>query len=90
MNKLDIQSEPFTPYGNMSADGIIKQLGSPTLQKTRVLIRETVQNSDDARHRGDAARLPSYRIHLRTLNEIQSAFLNQDEWTRTPALSLPY
>ena len=59
MTKLDIQSEPFAPFGNMSANGIIKQLGSPTLQKTRVLVRETVQNSDDARHRGDDALLPS-------------------------------
>lgn len=45
---LDRESEPYSRYGNISADGIQRLLGTPHLNALQILIRETVQNSWDA------------------------------------------
>ncbi len=57
-------SEPYSRYGNISADGVSKLLGAPNLDQLQTVIRETVQNSWDAREEG---KIPEYRIRLRTL-----------------------
>lgn len=49
MKSLDLQSERFEPTGNLVADGALNQLGRPDLNPLTVLVRETVQNSWDAR-----------------------------------------
>ena len=48
LKPLDRESEPYSQYGNMSADGIQRLLGAPNLNALQILIRETVQNSWDA------------------------------------------
>lgn len=42
-------SQPFAPEGSAAAEGIVKQLGKPTLDPLTVLVREAAQNSWDAR-----------------------------------------
>ncbi len=49
MKALDLFSEPFSPNGNVSSEGVINQLGRPDLDIHTLLVRETVQNSWDAR-----------------------------------------
>ena len=66
---LDLYSEKYSPHGNMSAEGIRKSLGSPTFEKCRILVRETVQNSDDARFHDQPNNIPTCRFELRTLSK---------------------
>lgn len=42
-------SQPFAPEGSAAAEGIVKQLGRPSLDPLAVLVREAAQNSWDAR-----------------------------------------
>lgn len=42
-------SQPFPPDGGVASEGIRRQLGTPTLDPLTVLVRETAQNSWDAR-----------------------------------------
>lgn len=46
---LHLDSEKVSPNGNVTSKGIINQLGRPSLDLLAVLVRETVQNSWDAR-----------------------------------------
>lgn len=49
MRNLDLQSERYQPTGSISADGVKNQLGRPRIDRLTLLVRETVQNSWDAR-----------------------------------------
>src|SRR5262245_26930064 len=49
MNPLDLQSERFGATGNLVASGALNQLGRPALDPLSILLRETAQNSWDAR-----------------------------------------
>jgi hypothetical protein len=49
MRPLGLYSERFSPNGNVTAEGVINQLGRPDLDIHSLLIREAVQNSWDAR-----------------------------------------
>jgi hypothetical protein len=49
MQPFSLFSEEYTPHGNVAAEGILNQLGRPGLDLLTLLIRETVQNSRDAR-----------------------------------------
>ena len=49
MKPLDLYSEPFSPTGNVTSEGVINPLGRPALDPFSLLIRETVANSWDAR-----------------------------------------
>ena len=51
MRRLDLYSEPFSPNGNVTSEGVLNQLGRPDLDIHSLLVRETVQNSWDARER---------------------------------------
>lgn len=42
-------SEPFGPNGGVTGDGIRNQLGRPKLNNFEILVRESIQNSWDAR-----------------------------------------
>lgn len=74
MPTLTLQSEKYGPYGSMSADGVQQLLGQPNLEPLEVLVRETVQNSWDARLPDTA---PKYSIELRTLTETQADALRK-------------
>src|SRR5439155_23069580 len=43
-------SEPFRPTGGVAAHGVINALGRPELDFLELFVRETVQNSWDARN----------------------------------------
>lgn len=47
--KLDIQSEQFPPTGGIGGEGATRALGRPHLSRLEVLVRESIQNSLDAR-----------------------------------------
>ena len=49
MTALELYSEPFNPTGNVASEGIQNTLGRPTMDLLTMLVRETVQNSWDAR-----------------------------------------
>lgn len=49
MIPLDLQSEQYSATGNVASEGVLNQLGRPNLDMLTVLVRETVQNSWDAR-----------------------------------------
>ena len=49
IDPLELHSERFSETGNQAARGIRNQLGRPSLSQLVILIRESVQNSWDAR-----------------------------------------
>lgn len=57
-------SEPYSDYGNLSGRGARRLLGAPAADSLLTAIRESVQNSWDARLEGE---VPHYRVGLRTL-----------------------
>lgn len=48
MKRLGLQSEQYSPSGNMAADGFKKLLGAPSMDLLHTMIREAIQNSCDA------------------------------------------
>ena len=70
---LDLQCETFSPLGNISGRGIQKILGTPNLDRLRLVIRETVQNTWDARLRDGEA--PRYCAGIRSLDTAQRELL---------------
>lgn len=59
-------SQPFPPTGAIASEGIRNQLGRPPVDPLTVFVRETAQNSWDARLR-DAPVPTTYRLHLTTV-----------------------
>lgn len=70
--KLDLFSERYPPTGMISGEGFSRVLGTPPIGPLSVLVRESVQNTWDARAEGQ---VPKFRLHLRTLDTSQSAAL---------------
>jgi len=79
---LALQSEPYSPLGNISASGIGKILGTPQHDRLRILVRETVQNVWDARHKGHGSL--EYHIRLRTLRPDEVAVLRNVVFAEIP------
>ena len=65
---LDLFSEPYSPSGNVAADGVKKLLGAPRLDLLQTLVRESVQNSCDAAKKGEG---PEVHFRLRRLSPEQ-------------------
>lgn len=64
---LDWIPEPLPPSGGLSAEGFTKLLGRPSLDPLTVLIRETAQNSWDAR---DGSNKPvKFSLHVSIIQE---------------------
>jgi hypothetical protein len=59
-------SQPFAPEGSAAAEGIVNQLGRPSLDPLTILIREAAQNSWDARNPIGAV---DFRVEIRALGE---------------------
>ena len=72
MIPLDHQPEAYSGLGNISGRGIGKILGTPKHDRLRIVIRETVQNTWDAR---SESHCPEYRIRLRRLHHDQADVL---------------
>lgn len=64
---LDWVPERFPPSGSLAAEGFSKLLGRPKLDPLTVLVRETAQNSWDARD--GSGRPVKFRIDGRTLTD---------------------
>ncbi|MGW2839857.1 hypothetical protein ACWCWD_18915 [Streptomyces sp. NPDC001493] len=58
-------SQPYPPEGASAAEGIRNQLGRPALDSLTILVRESAQNSWDARL--DSAQPVDYRLDLWTV-----------------------
>ncbi len=71
--KLYLDSEKVAPTGNVTSKGIMNQLGRPSLDILAVLVRETVQNSWDARASDHAP--VRFSMTGWTLNRTQQNFL---------------
>ncbi len=84
--RLALHSERFSPTGSTSSTGIRNQLGRPRLELLTVVVRETVQNSWDAR-------LPTegrinYLIGARTLEDRQRDGLTRSVFAELPPSGL--
>ncbi|MDX3662883.1 hypothetical protein PV646_36765 [Streptomyces sp. ID05-26A] len=65
MNNAAWYSQPFPPEGASAAEGIRNQLGRPELDLLTVLVRESAQNSWDARLPGQTV---DYRLDYQTVS----------------------
>jgi hypothetical protein len=70
---LSCFSEQYTAHGNVAAEGILNQLGRPGLDLLSILVRETVQNSWDARCPDETT--VRFTVEERRLAEVQLGFL---------------
>ncbi len=75
MTPLDLQSEQFSATGNVASEGVLNQLGRPSLDMIAVLVREAVQNSWDARL-ADSGNV-QFGMSGRTLTDEQMQLLRQ-------------
>lgn len=80
---LDHQPEEFSPTGNLASEGARNQLGRPDLHPLVLLVRETIQNSWDAK-RPDVDTV-SYSLHGWELDDAQRRHLRQTVFDRTQA-----
>lgn len=71
--RLQLHSERFPPTGTMAADGVGRLLGAPSLDRLETVIRETVQNSNDAALKDGGP--PVYLLRLRDLEEAERSAL---------------
>lgn len=62
--KIDLESEPYGPSGNIAAEGVLSLLGRPTTDQLNTCIRESVQNAWDAR---SSSSQPKCTIRVRSL-----------------------
>jgi hypothetical protein len=74
MNEPCWWSQPFPPDGAISSEGIRNQLGRPPVDPLTVFVRETAQNSWDARLPGVET---TYRLELTTVSP-----LHRPSWER--------
>ena len=72
---LTLHAECFKAAGGMTADGMKKLLGTPALSLLETVIRETVQNSWDARREDFGV---GYRIRPRELRPKELAVLEEE------------
>jgi hypothetical protein len=75
MTPLDLQSEQYSATGNVASEGVLNQLGRPNLDMLTVLVRETVQNSWDARITDNGT--VHFGMSGRTLTDEQMQLLKQ-------------
>lgn len=78
---LSLHAESFAAAGGMAADGMKKLLGTPTLSLLETVVRETVQNSWDARLAETGV---GYRIGLRELRPEEAAILRDQVFAQLP------
>ena len=72
--KVSRSSQPYSDYGDLSGTGARRLLGTPTTEPLETAIRESGQNSWDARLPGE---VPEYLVRLRTLTEEQTRYLRE-------------
>jgi hypothetical protein len=81
---LDLYSEPFQPVGNIDARAAQRAMGRPTLDQWTVFLRETLQNSWDARAgRGGI----EFAVDVWSASSDQLEVLRTDVFPRKPKAS---
>ena len=76
---LDLYGERYSPLGNISGKGLGEILGTPTLDPLSVVVRESTQNSWDARRSGSRPRI-DFRLRdldAPSIDELSEGILNQ-------------
>lgn len=76
-------SQPFPPEGASAAEGIRNQLGKPELDRLTILVRESAQNSWDARI--DDRHTVDYRIDLKTVGAADAPAWRDNLLRKAPA-----
>jgi len=69
MTEITWWSQQFAPEGSVAGDGIVKQLGRPSLDPLTILVREAAQNSWDARAE---VGIVEFQINIRRLGSAVS------------------
>jgi hypothetical protein len=67
LTALQLFSERFGPLGNVAGEGVLNPLGRPPMDPLTVMVRETVQNSWDARIRTEGG--VRYQLALWTVRD---------------------
>ncbi len=67
---LELFSERYSPVGGVSAEGVLNNLGQPSMHRYELLVREALQNCWDAK-RPDAEQVHASIVRYR-LNDAQS------------------
>lgn len=78
----------YQPHGSTAGEGAQRLLGTPSHDPLTVLVRETVQNSWDARKRDSDSDLTSYHVGLRTLTPEQTGVLRDVVFPHRPVPTL--
>ena len=78
---MNLFSEPYSPSGNLAADGFRKLLGTPALDLLQTVVREAAQNSCDAANLGVG---PRVLFRLRCLTPDQLAVLREQMFRELP------
>ncbi|NJL54290.1 hypothetical protein HC928_03260 [bacterium] len=79
---LRMFAETVSPTGSISSKGILNQLGRPKLDTLAVLVRETVQNTWDARLFDEHP--VTYTVHGRELTTLQQSVLRDVVFRERP------
>ncbi|WP_007024505.1 hypothetical protein [Saccharomonospora iraqiensis] len=79
---LDLYSEPYHPQGNIDARAAKRALGKPELDFWTVFLRETLQNSWDARTGEDGP--VGFTVDAFTLDGRQASFLRDEVLAELP------
>lgn len=79
--RIKLWSERFGASGGFAAEGVKKLLGTPKLSLLQTVLRETVQNTWDARNGKQPIR---YLIRLRRLKPAQITFLKNSVFNNLP------
>lgn len=87
MSCLDLQSETFRATGNIAAEGAIRSLGRPDMDLLTLLVRETIQNSWDARL--SDVQPVRYAIDMWAFSRSQRAVLVDEYFAERPDEGLP-
>lgn len=83
---LDLFSQPFPPSGGMHADAAKRALGRPPLDPWALFLRETLQNSWDARL--ETSDSISFSVDYRWLSPSQTSYLRSQVFGQLPARGL--
>lgn len=78
---LKLSAEPFGPFGGMAGDGARKLLGAPPLTPLQAVIRESGQNSWDARRGASCVR---FEVRLRNLTPSEATVLREQVFAELP------
>jgi hypothetical protein len=82
--RLDLVSEPVPESGGFIGFGVTRLLGTPKMDDLVLLVRESVQNSWDARVPASSSGTVNYSIDLYTLNKKQLRTLRTNVFAEVP------